>query len=90
MHILRNVNDIAICKFDKKDVVRHKLVQDIVNAYQKYEEDRTMDAVKVVISNDQKAVKIPTGIRMLIRRCCQCRLELENFEGSVRSECSLC
>ena len=25
-----------------------------------------MDAVKVVISNDQKAVKIPTGIRMLI------------------------
>ena len=29
---------------------------------------RTMDAVKVVISNDQKAVKIPTGIRMLIRR----------------------
>ena len=40
MHILRNVNDIAICKFDKKDVVRHKLVQDIVNAYQKYEEDK--------------------------------------------------
>ena len=30
MHILRN----------KKDVVRHKLVQDIVNAYQKYEEDK--------------------------------------------------
>jgi len=27
-----------------------------------------MDAVKVVISNDQKAVKIPTGIRMLISR----------------------
>ena len=26
-------------RFDKKDVVRHKLVQDIVNAYQKYEED---------------------------------------------------
>lgn len=40
MHILRNVNDISICKFDKKDVVRHKLVQDIVNAYQKYEEDK--------------------------------------------------
>ena len=25
-----------------------------------------MDAVKVIISNDQKAVKVPTGIRMLI------------------------
>ena len=26
--------------------------------------------VKVIISDDQKAVKIPTGIRLLIRRCC--------------------
>ena len=40
LHILRNVNDIAICRFTQKDVVRHKLVQDIVNAYQKYEEER--------------------------------------------------
>ena len=40
-----------------------------------------MDAVKVVISNDQKAVKIPTGIRMLIRRCCHAVLELENFKA---------
>ena len=32
---------------------------------------------------DQKAVKIPTGIRMLIRRCCHAVLELENFEGSA-------
>ena len=45
-----------------------------------------MDAVKVVISNDQKAVKIPTGIRMLIRRCCHAVLELENFEGSADKE----
>ena len=42
-----------------------------------------MDAVKVVISNDQKAVKIPTGIRMLIRRCCHAVLELENFESNI-------
>ncbi|MGN1329605.1 MAG: rRNA maturation RNase YbeY [Eubacterium sp.] len=42
-----------------------------------------MDTVKVVITNDQKAVKIPTGIRMLIRRCCHAVLELENFEGSA-------
>jgi phosphate starvation-inducible PhoH-like protein len=40
LHILRNVNDIAICRFTQKDVVRHKLVQDIVSAYQKYEEER--------------------------------------------------
>ena len=36
-----------------------------------------MDAVKVIISNDQKAVKVPTGIRMLIRRCCHAVLQLE-------------
>lgn len=38
--ILKNIDDIAMCKFSQKDVVRHKLVQDIVNAYQKYEEER--------------------------------------------------
>lgn len=40
MRILRNVDDIAMCTFNQKDVVRHKLVQDIVNAYQKYEEEK--------------------------------------------------
>lgn len=40
IHILHDVDDIAICRFNQKDVVRHKLVQDIVNAYQKYEEDK--------------------------------------------------
>lgn len=25
--------------------------------------------IRVVITNKQKAVKIPTGIRMLVRRC---------------------
>lgn len=40
MYILRDVDDISICKFNQKDVVRHRLVQDIVNAYQKYEEEK--------------------------------------------------
>ena len=44
-----------------------------------------MDAVKVVISNDQKAVKIPTGIRMLIRRCCHAVLELDPQASSGSS-----
>lgn len=42
-----------------------------------------MDSVKVIISNEQKKVKVPTGIRLLIRRCCHAVLELENFEGSA-------
>lgn len=35
MRILKNVEDIGIFKFTEKDVVRHKLVQDIVKAYEK-------------------------------------------------------
>ena len=37
--------------------------------------------IRVVITNKQKAVKIPTGIRMLVRRCCNAVLKLEKFEG---------
>jgi phosphate starvation-inducible PhoH-like protein len=38
--ILRDVDDIAIVRFNQKDVVRHKLVQDIIDAYEKYDEER--------------------------------------------------
>lgn len=48
----------------------------------------SMSLVKVIISNDQKVVTIPTGIRLLIRRCCNAVLQLEGFtqksEVSVR------
>lgn len=40
MKVLRNVEDIAIHKFNEKDVVRHKLVQDIVKAYEIYTNER--------------------------------------------------
>lgn len=36
--ILKNVEDIKTIHFSEKDVVRHKLVQDIIKAYEKYEE----------------------------------------------------
>lgn len=36
---------------------------------------------KVLINNDQNDVKIPSGIRMLIRRCCNAVLDMENFDG---------
>ncbi len=34
MHILKGIDDIAINKFTEKDVVRHKLVQEIIKAYE--------------------------------------------------------
>ena len=42
-----------------------------------------MDKVKVLIKNDQKAVKIPTGIRLLIRRCCLASLVSEGIEADT-------
>ena len=38
-----------------------------------------MRKVKVLISNKQNTVKIPSGIRLLIRRCCHAVLEYEHF-----------
>lgn len=41
------------------------------------------DKIKVIITNDQKNVRIPTGVRMLVRRCCNAVLINEQFEGSA-------
>ena len=38
--ILKNIEQIDIVRFTEKDVVRHKLVQDIIKAYEKYEEGK--------------------------------------------------
>ena len=42
-----------------------------------------MEKIRVIIKNDQKAVKVPTGVRMLIRRCCHAVLRMEKFEDSA-------
>ena len=42
-----------------------------------------MAAVKVIIVNHQNTVKIPTGIRMLIRRCCNAVLVCEGFKETA-------
>ena len=40
MHILKGVKGIGNGEFDKKDIVRHKLVQRIVDAYDKFDQKR--------------------------------------------------
>lgn len=42
-----------------------------------------MAKVKVMIRNNQREVKIPVGLRLLIRKCCQAVLTTENFEGDA-------
>ena len=38
-----------------------------------------MEKIRVIITNSQKEVKIPTGMRMLVRRCCNAVLRMEGF-----------
>ena len=41
VRILKGIDDIAIHTFSERDVVRHKLVQKIILAYEKYDKDRS-------------------------------------------------
>ena len=42
VRILDGVEDIAICRLTSADVVRHALVQKIINAYEKAEKKQTV------------------------------------------------
>ncbi len=53
--ILDGINDIAIHSFNERDVVRHRLVQKIILAYEKYEKRKTSDP------KDTKQFKINRG-----------------------------
>ena len=74
LQVLKNISGIAQCYFNEKDVVRHRLVQEIIKAY---------EAAAHPIANEQKAVKVPSGLRILIRRACNAVLEYEHFEGAA-------
>ena len=39
------------------------------------------DKIKIVISDEQKSVKVPKGIRMIVRRSCLAALQMENVGG---------
>ncbi|MCR5395008.1 MAG: PhoH family protein [Bacteroidales bacterium] len=49
--ILRDIPGIATVQFDKRDIVRHRLVQKIVDAYDHYEEQRKQ--MHIVTDNEE-------------------------------------
>ena len=52
LSVLENVKDIAICKLTSADVVRHALVQEIINAYERAEKKREL---KKLLSRERTA-----------------------------------
>jgi phosphate starvation-inducible PhoH-like protein len=41
MGILKNIDGISIVYFDRRDIIRHELVKQIVDAYSRYMENKT-------------------------------------------------
>ena len=41
------------------------------------------EKLRVIIDNQQNVMKIPTGVRMLVRRCCKAVLATEGFTDSA-------
>lgn len=48
-----------------------------------------MSKAKVLIHNNQKEIKVPVGIRLLIRRSCTAVLTYENFPGNAEVSVSI-
>ncbi len=42
-----------------------------------------VDRIRVIITDRQKEIRIPRGLRMLIRRCCNAVLKLDEFKDSA-------
>ena len=46
MRVLEGIDDIAICKLTGRDIVRHRLVQEIIDAYERFENNRMINSEK--------------------------------------------
>lgn len=53
LKVLRNVEEIGICRLTSSDVVRHPLVQKIVKAYDEYENRKFTDGGNKTVSADK-------------------------------------
>lgn len=42
-----------------------------------------MNQAKVITSNEQKAISLPRGTKLLVRRCCNAVLSEEDFKGKA-------
>ena len=58
VNILKDIDDIAVHTFTEKDVVRHRLVQQIILAYEKYDREKTKNPQKYQLKRDgRKEIK---------------------------------
>jgi len=53
LKILKNIESISVVEFNKKDIVRHHLVRDIVEAYDKHAEEKEEARIKKIDQNNK-------------------------------------
>lgn len=53
LKILKNIELISVVEFNKKDIVRHRLVRDIVEAYDKHAEEKEEARIKKIDQNNK-------------------------------------
>jgi len=56
LHILSGVEGIGVVELDRKDIVRHKLVTRIVNAYEHYDKVNNNDEKTDKINNNNESI----------------------------------
>ena len=54
IQVLKKVEDIAFCQLTSKDVVRHPLVQKIVQAYDEYEKKQKPEKKEKYVRKDRR------------------------------------
>lgn len=54
LRILKGVKGISVVELNKKDIVRHKLVERIVDAEEKFDREQTEQKKTIVIKTDIK------------------------------------
>ncbi len=61
--ILKDIEDIAICELNNKDVVRHILVQKIIGAYEKFEKNKEKEKEKIREKENKKHQRLKRNRR---------------------------
>ncbi len=54
LHILRGIRGISVVELNKKDIVRHKLVEHIVEAYDKFDKERKEERERLKAEKDKE------------------------------------
>ena len=68
LKVLRKIDDIGFCMLTSSDVVRHPLVQKIVQAYDEYEKKANAPKKDVLLTKDRrKKVAVKATVKGKIR-----------------------